>query len=126
MRYEGFDGDSTRDFWLNLCVPDIHPVGWCAAGGKPLVPPQSKRAASQCLLAVIQLFSLFGLRAGLMVMCFVSAILHRFNNWKTFLIKRLTGCKTLPPDFSSKVPHLCTSVLVSSHGWLNCDAFQTS
>ncbi|XP_074552351.1 MBT domain-containing protein 1-like isoform X2 [Halichoeres trimaculatus] len=71
LRYEGFDCDSTQDFWLNLCVPDIHPVGWCAAGGKPLVPPQS--------------------------------ILHRFTNWKTFLIKRLTGSKTLPPDFSSKV-----------------------
>ncbi|XP_074513200.1 MBT domain-containing protein 1-like [Sebastes fasciatus] len=71
MRYEGFDSDSTRDFWLNLCVPDIHPVGWCAAGGKPLVPPQT--------------------------------ILHRFTNWKTFLIKRLTGSKTLPPDFPSKV-----------------------
>ncbi|XP_026211104.1 MBT domain-containing protein 1-like [Anabas testudineus] len=71
LRYEGFDSDSTRDFWLNLCVPDIHPVGWCAAGGKPLVPPQT--------------------------------ILHRFTNWKTFLIKRLTGSKTLPPDFSSKV-----------------------
>lgn len=42
LRYEGFDSDSTRDFWLNLCVPDIHPVGWCAAGGKPLVPPQSE------------------------------------------------------------------------------------
>ncbi|XP_031698565.1 MBT domain-containing protein 1-like [Anarrhichthys ocellatus] len=42
MRYEGFDSDPTRDFWLNLCVPDIHPVGWCAAGGKPLVPPHSK------------------------------------------------------------------------------------
>ncbi|XP_028268103.1 MBT domain-containing protein 1-like isoform X2 [Parambassis ranga] len=71
LRYEGFDGDSTRDFWLNLCAPDIHPVGWCAAGGKPLVPPQ--------------------------------AILHRFTNWKTFLINRLTGSKTLPPDFPSKV-----------------------
>ncbi|KAK9534464.1 hypothetical protein VZT92_006907 [Zoarces viviparus] len=71
MRYEGFDRDPTRDFWLNLCVPDIHPVGWCAAGGKPLVPPHT--------------------------------ILHRFTNWKTFLIKRLTGSKTLPPDFPSKV-----------------------
>ncbi|XP_015230930.1 PREDICTED: MBT domain-containing protein 1-like [Cyprinodon variegatus] len=71
LRYEGFDGDATRDFWLNLGVPDIHPVGWCAAGGKPLVPPQT--------------------------------ILHRFTNWKNFLIKRLTGSKTLPPDFSSKV-----------------------
>uniref|UniRef100_A0A3Q2FX96 FCS-type domain-containing protein n=1 Tax=Cyprinodon variegatus TaxID=28743 RepID=A0A3Q2FX96_CYPVA len=68
LRYEGFDGDATRDFWLNLGVPDIHPVGWCAAGGKPLVPPQSE-----------------------------------FTNWKNFLIKRLTGSKTLPPDFSSKV-----------------------
>ncbi|KAG7506098.1 MBT domain-containing protein 1-like isoform X1 [Solea senegalensis] len=71
LRYEGFDSDSSRDFWLNLCVPDIHPVGWCAAGGKPLVPPQ--------------------------------AILHRFTNWKSFLVKRLTGSKTLPVDFSSKV-----------------------
>ncbi|XP_069381600.1 MBT domain-containing protein 1-like isoform X2 [Paralichthys olivaceus] len=71
LRYEGFDSDSTRDFWLNLCVPDIHPVGWCAAGGKPLVPPQT--------------------------------ILHRFTNWKSVLIKRLTGAKTLPLDFSSKV-----------------------
>uniref|UniRef100_A0A672F628 FCS-type domain-containing protein n=1 Tax=Salarias fasciatus TaxID=181472 RepID=A0A672F628_SALFA len=71
MRYEGFDSDPTRDFWLNLCVPDIHPVGWCAAGGKPLVPPQT--------------------------------ILHRFTNWKNFLIKRLTGTKTLPPDFNYKV-----------------------
>uniref|UniRef100_A0A672YBZ2 FCS-type domain-containing protein n=1 Tax=Sphaeramia orbicularis TaxID=375764 RepID=A0A672YBZ2_9TELE len=71
LRYEGFDGDSARDFWLNLCIPDIHPVGWCAAGGKPLVPPQT--------------------------------ILHRFTNWKSFLIKRLTGSKTLPPDFTLKV-----------------------
>ncbi|KAM9701150.1 MBT domain-containing protein 1-like, partial [Menidia menidia] len=71
LRYEGFDGDPTRDFWLHLCVPDLHPVGWCAAGGTPLVPPQ--------------------------------ALLHRVTNWKSFLVKRLTGSKTLPPDFSSKV-----------------------
>uniref|UniRef100_A0A8C6NYR2 Mbt domain containing 1 n=1 Tax=Nothobranchius furzeri TaxID=105023 RepID=A0A8C6NYR2_NOTFU len=71
LRYEGFDSDATRDFWLNLCVPDIHPVGWCAAGGKPLVPPLS--------------------------------LLHRSTNWKSFLIKRLTGSKTLPLDFSTKV-----------------------
>uniref|UniRef100_A0A674PBB0 FCS-type domain-containing protein n=1 Tax=Takifugu rubripes TaxID=31033 RepID=A0A674PBB0_TAKRU len=71
LRYEGFDGDSSRDFWLHLCVPDIHPVGWCASGGQPLVPPQS--------------------------------LLHKFSNWRTFLIKRLTGSKTLPPDFSSQV-----------------------
>ncbi|XP_061567475.1 MBT domain-containing protein 1-like [Cololabis saira] len=71
LRYEGFDGDASRDFWIHLMDPDVHPVGWCAAGGKPLVPPQK--------------------------------ILHRFSNWKTFLVKRLTGSKTLPPDFHSKV-----------------------
>ncbi|XP_076864370.1 MBT domain-containing protein 1-like isoform X5 [Brachyhypopomus gauderio] len=71
LRYEGFDGDSGQDFWCNLCVPDIHPVGWCASGGKPLVPPKS--------------------------------IQHKVSNWKAFLVKRLTGAKTLPSDFSAKV-----------------------
>uniref|UniRef100_A0A8C7F675 Mbt domain containing 1 n=1 Tax=Oncorhynchus kisutch TaxID=8019 RepID=A0A8C7F675_ONCKI len=71
LRYEGFDGDSGRDFWCNICVPDIHPVGWCAAGGKPLVPPKS--------------------------------IQHKCTNWKAFLVKCLTGAKTLPIDFSTKV-----------------------
>ncbi|KAK6311513.1 hypothetical protein J4Q44_G00171770 [Coregonus suidteri] len=71
LRYEGFDGDSGRDFWCNICVPDIHPVGWCAAGGKPLVPPKS--------------------------------IQNKCTNWKAFLVKCLTGAKTLPIDFSTKV-----------------------
>ncbi|XP_048869778.1 MBT domain-containing protein 1 isoform X2 [Brienomyrus brachyistius] len=71
LRYEGFDDDNSRDFWCNLCVPEIHPVGWCASTGKPLVPPKS--------------------------------IQHKSTNWKAFLVTRLTGAKTLPPDFSSKV-----------------------
>ncbi|XP_063077948.1 MBT domain-containing protein 1 isoform X2 [Engraulis encrasicolus] len=71
LRYEGFDGDAAQDFWRNLCVPDIHPVGWCASMSKPLVPPE--------------------------------AIQHKVANWKAFLVKRLTGAKTLPPDFTSKV-----------------------
>jgi len=40
LRYEGFDNDSSRDFWCNLCIPEVHPVGWCASSGKPLVPPK--------------------------------------------------------------------------------------
>ena len=40
MRYEGFGSDPGHDFWINLCVQDVHPVGWCATNGKPLVPPQ--------------------------------------------------------------------------------------
>uniref|UniRef100_A0A8C8CBG4 FCS-type domain-containing protein n=1 Tax=Oncorhynchus tshawytscha TaxID=74940 RepID=A0A8C8CBG4_ONCTS len=71
LRYEGFDNDTSRDFWCNLCVPEIHHVGWCASSGKPLVPPKS-----------IQL---------------------KYSNWKAFLVKRLTGAKTLPPDFATKV-----------------------
>ncbi|XP_013873643.1 MBT domain-containing protein 1 isoform X1 [Austrofundulus limnaeus] len=71
LRYEGFDNDSSKDFWCNLCVPEVHPVGWCASSNKPLVPPKS--------------------------------IQHKYSNWKAFLVKRLTGAKTLPPDFNAKV-----------------------
>lgn len=41
LRYEGFDGDSSHDFWVNLCSSEVHPVGWCATRGKPLIPPRS-------------------------------------------------------------------------------------
>ncbi|TSK14847.1 MBT domain-containing protein 1 [Bagarius yarrelli] len=71
LRYEGFDNDSSHDFWCNLGVKEIHPVGWCASNGKPLVPPKS--------------------------------IQHKCSNWKAFLVKRLTGVKTLPHDFSKRV-----------------------
>lgn len=40
MRYEGFD-EPSRDFWVNLCSSEVHPVGWCATRGKPLIPPKS-------------------------------------------------------------------------------------
>lgn len=41
LRYEGFDGDSSHDFWVNLCSSEVHPVGWCATRGKPLIPPRT-------------------------------------------------------------------------------------
>lgn len=41
LRYEGFDTDSSKDFWVNLCSSEVHPVGWCATRGKPLTPPKS-------------------------------------------------------------------------------------
>lgn len=41
LRYEGFDTDSSKDFWVNLCSSEVHPVGWCATRGKPLIPPKS-------------------------------------------------------------------------------------
>jgi hypothetical protein len=42
LRYEGFGQDSSKDFWVNLCAATVHPVGWCAGRGKPLIPPKSK------------------------------------------------------------------------------------
>ncbi|XP_029456527.1 MBT domain-containing protein 1 isoform X3 [Rhinatrema bivittatum] len=71
LRYEGFENDSSLDFWYSICGLDVHPVGWCATSSKPLVPPRT--------------------------------IQHKYTNWKGFLVKRLTGAKTLPPDFSQKV-----------------------
>eukprot|EP00106_Octopus_bimaculoides_P006140 XP_014773582.1 PREDICTED: MBT domain-containing protein 1-like isoform X1 [Octopus bimaculoides] len=71
MRYEGFGNDSSKDFWINLCTRDVHPVGWCATIGKPLVPPES--------------------------------IQTKYADWKEFLVKRLTGARTLPSNFYNLV-----------------------
>ncbi|XP_013413115.1 MBT domain-containing protein 1 [Lingula anatina] len=71
IRYEGFGADCSKDFWLNLCTQDVHPVGWCATIGKPLVPPKT--------------------------------IQYKYVDWKEFLVKRLTGARTLPNNFYTKV-----------------------
>lgn len=44
-----------------------------------------------------------GIIAGVFVLSFSAGIQHKYSNWKAFLVKRLTGAKTLPPDFSTKV-----------------------
>lgn len=41
LRYEGFGEDNSKDFWVNLAAEDVHPVGWCASKGKPLIPPRT-------------------------------------------------------------------------------------
>ncbi|XP_025020845.1 lethal(3)malignant brain tumor-like protein 2 isoform X1 [Python bivittatus] len=41
LRYEGFENDSSRDFWVNLGTMEVHPIGWCAINSKILVPPQT-------------------------------------------------------------------------------------
>lgn len=41
IRYEGFDKNNSHDFWVNLCSAEVHPVGWCATRGKPLIPPKT-------------------------------------------------------------------------------------
>jgi len=71
LRYEGFGQDAGKDFWMNLCSDKVHPVGWCATKGKPLIPPKT--------------------------------IQTRYTDWKEFLVKRLTGARTLPTNFYNKV-----------------------
>ncbi|CAG9785577.1 unnamed protein product [Diatraea saccharalis] len=71
LRYEGFGSDDTKDFWVNLCCSEVHPVGWCATRGKPLIPPRS--------------------------------IEDKYTDWKKFLVKQLTGARTLPANFYSKL-----------------------
>lgn len=71
MRYEGFGSNCAKDFWVSLCSNQVHPVGWCATRGKPLIPPKT--------------------------------IEDKYNDWKDFLCKRLTGARTLPSSFSNKI-----------------------
>ncbi|KAF0025171.1 hypothetical protein F2P81_022052 [Scophthalmus maximus] len=40
LRYEGFEHDSSHDFWCSLVSGELKPVGWCAMTSKLLVPPQ--------------------------------------------------------------------------------------
>jgi len=78
LRYEGFGQDGSKDFWMNLCSEGIHPVGWCATKGKPLIPPKT--------------------------------IQHKYQDWKHFLVKRLTGARTLPTNFYKVVHESVQSV----------------
>nr|CAH7745505.1 unnamed protein product [Callosobruchus chinensis] len=41
LRYEGFGSNNSKDFWVSLCSNRVHPVGWCATRGKPLIPPKT-------------------------------------------------------------------------------------
>ncbi|KAK7790286.1 hypothetical protein R5R35_003866 [Gryllus longicercus] len=77
LRYEGFGQNCSKDFWVNLCSSAVHPVGWCATRGKPLIPPKT--------------------------------IEDKYKDWKEFLVKRLTGARTLPFNFSARVAESLTS-----------------
>ncbi|CAF1067877.1 unnamed protein product, partial [Didymodactylos carnosus] len=71
LRYEGYEDDSSHDFWCNLCNKDVHTVGWCGQQGIKLAPPRN--------------------------------IESRQTDWKTFLVNKLTGAKTLPDNFRRKI-----------------------
>lgn len=56
---------------MNLCSAEVHPVGWCATRGKPLIPPKT--------------------------------IDQKYNDWKRFLVKQLSGARTLPSTFYNRI-----------------------
>uniref|UniRef100_A0AAV2LVA1 THAP-type domain-containing protein n=1 Tax=Knipowitschia caucasica TaxID=637954 RepID=A0AAV2LVA1_KNICA len=45
LRYEGFEHDSSYDFWSSLVSGELHPIGWCAMTTKLLVPPQDVKTS---------------------------------------------------------------------------------
>ncbi|KAM9324480.1 lethal(3)malignant brain tumor-like protein 2 [Gastrophryne carolinensis] len=71
LQYEGFDDVYNHSYWCNLGAIDIHPVGWCAANGKLLVPPQT--------------------------------IHEEYKDWRKYLKEQLSGSRTIPVDFHSKM-----------------------
>lgn len=47
LRYEGFEHDSSHDFWCSLVLGEVNPIGWCAMTSKLLVPPQGETFGSK-------------------------------------------------------------------------------
>ena len=71
LRYEGYEDDSSQDFWVYLFSDDVHGVGWCAAQNRALVPPKN--------------------------------IYRKLPDWTMYLIKKLTGARTLPANFGGLI-----------------------
>ena len=40
LRYDGYEEDSSGDFWCDLANSELHPIGWCAQNGQNLQPPE--------------------------------------------------------------------------------------
>lgn len=98
LRYEGFGNDDSKDFWVNLAAEDVHPVGWCASKGKPLIPPRTIQVNYQ----IHQIFS------NKLSKC-RSFIQDKYTEWREFLVKRLTGARSLPNQFHVRVVEGCRS-----------------
>ncbi|KAM7236954.1 hypothetical protein CapIbe_011198 [Capra ibex] len=42
LRYCGYGEDRRADFWCDVVIADLHPVGWCTQNNKTLMPPDAK------------------------------------------------------------------------------------
>lgn len=59
LRFEGYEDDGSQDFWVELNVTEIHPIGWCSANNKVLQPPDGEWGAVDMLAKIVILFALF-------------------------------------------------------------------
>ncbi|XP_051050785.1 scm-like with four MBT domains protein 2 isoform X1 [Phodopus roborovskii] len=41
LRYCGYGEDRRADFWCDVIIADLHPVGWCTQNNKVLMPPDA-------------------------------------------------------------------------------------
>nr|XP_044990835.1 scm-like with four MBT domains protein 2 isoform X3 [Jaculus jaculus] len=41
LRYCGYGQDRRADFWCDVVIADLHPVGWCTQNNKVLMPPDA-------------------------------------------------------------------------------------
>ncbi|PNI40233.1 ITIH5 isoform 3 [Pan troglodytes] len=44
LRYCGYGEDRRADFWCDVVIADLHPVGWCTQNNKVLMPPDGYAA----------------------------------------------------------------------------------
>lgn len=42
LRFDGYEEDSSADFWCDLISSEIHPIGWCAQNNQVLQPPEGE------------------------------------------------------------------------------------
>lgn len=64
LRYEGFEHDSSHDFWCSLGTGDVNAIGWCAMTSKLLVPPQGERIHQRALVTYLPCWFLNGCWVG--------------------------------------------------------------
>lgn len=121
LRYEGFGSDDSKDFWVNLCCSEVHPVGWCATRGKPLIPPRTiedkytdwkkyvlHRICMKKILLLCPIICKYKLPLSIhfLFSCIIiMQFLQDFNLciFFRFLVKQLTGARTLPANFYTKL-----------------------
>ncbi|XP_068449663.1 scm-like with four MBT domains protein 1 isoform X1 [Clinocottus analis] len=54
LRYEGYQDDRRADFWCDLMMADLHPLGWSSQHGKTMRAPEGVREKHQDWEALLE------------------------------------------------------------------------